>query len=452
MNRWRTVGPNGSLFRLAATQAIAPGLLRPMLGVGRRGTTRRFCLALLVAVVLPLSIAAQSPEPDPNTAGSDVVGKLMPVRSPTSVNNVPAVHRQTMEANLQQFVAIVLRDSALHPPVGFDFRTGTHAYAPPLPVSRHAPLAYTMTGLFYWYTYMPAYGRVRPLDIALQGFFVRANDISNVFSRPERWQTDEQGLTYWEPREIRRVAGFPQYSTGAVVLKRNPRPIWVPVSREWALQRELVQARKNLKAVAESAAAADAFDPTAALETWLRERPERQREMEKSYEETKRSNPGYAEKIRANFFEFEKSVERTMRDTAERQKAAPPHKDPRLEAERRGFDKCIRYLEGELARLSPADRAAPAYVSVRALDLKTPSREPGCSLVVDANFPDATRIVRENPDYYNAALPPGAIQVIVVDFSNFEGTIRVTPPWRHAVYERMRDGLDYSALAAMLQE
>ncbi len=425
-----------------------------MLRTGRHGTTRWLLLALLVAAVLPLSVDAQSPEPDPRTAGSDVVGKLMPVRDPTSMVRIPAAHRRIMEDNLQRFVAIVLRDPALRPPVGFDFRTGTHAYAPPLPVSLHAPLAYTMTGLFYWYTYMPAYrgGSIRPQPIAMQGFFVRANDISTVFNGRERWQTDERGLTYWEPREIRSVAGFPQYSTGAVVLKRNPRPIWVPVSREWALQRELAKARKNLDAVAKSAAAAHAFDPTATLEKWLRERPERQREMEKSYEEMKRSNLEYAEKIRANFFDLEKRVEQTMRDVAERQKAAPPYNNARIEAERRGVEKCISYLEGELTRLSPADRAAPAYVSLKTLELKRPSPEPGCSHVVDADFPDATRIITENPDYYDPALPPSAIQLILVDFSNFEGSVRVAPPWRHAAYERIRDGLDYSALAVMLQE
>jgi len=210
--------------------------------------------------------------------------------------------------------------------------------------------------------------------------------------------------------------------------------------------------RKNLDAVAGSAAAARAFDLTAALETWLKERPERQREMEKSYAEMKGSNPEYAEKIRANFFEMEKRVERTMRDTAERQKAAPPRYNARLAAERNREEKCIRYLEGELARLSPADRAAPAYISGKILDMKRPSSEPVCSLVVDGNFPGATRIVTENPDYYDPTFPPSAIQLILVDFSNFEGSVRVSPPWRHAAYERIRDSLDYSAFAAMLHD
>jgi len=229
----------------------------------------------MVSAVLPLSSAAQSPEPDPRTAGSDFVGKLLPASEPTVMVRIPAEHQQIMEANLQQFVAIVLRDPALRPPVGFNLRTGTQAYAPPLPVSRNAPLAYSMTGLFYWYTYMPAYRKIRPLDVAMQAFYVWANDISTVFNKLERWQLDERGLTYLEPPEIRKVAGFPQYGTGFVVLKRNPRPIWVPVSREWALQRELAQRRKNLESLDESANDAGAYDPAAILEKWLAERPER---------------------------------------------------------------------------------------------------------------------------------------------------------------------------------
>jgi hypothetical protein len=416
-------------------------------------------IGLLLICTLQLNAQSQTgkifpttSEPDPSTAGSDVVGKILPAREATSMVRIPAEHRRTMEANLQRFVAIVLRNPALRPPVGFDFRTGTHAYAAPLPVSPRAPLAYTMTGLFYWYTHMPAYKRIQSLDMAMQGFFVRANDISAVFNSLQRWQTDDRRLTYWEPREIRRVAGFPQYSTGAVVLKRNPRPIWVPVSREWALQRELAQWRKNLDGVAESAQEAGAFDPGANLEKWLGERPERQREMEKSCEEAKQSNPQYAERIRANFFDLEKRVEQTMRDTAERQKAALPRYNARLAAERSREEKCIRYLESELARLSPADRAAPAYISGKTLDMKQPSSESVCSLVVDGNFPGATRIVTENPDYYDPILPLSAIQLILVDFSNFEGSVRVSPPWRHAAYERIRDSLDYSALAAMLHE
>ena len=443
---------NGSLFRLSATQPIGRGGIRPMLKAGLGGTMCWLWLVLLVAVVLPLSIAAQSSEPDPRTAGSDVVGKLRPVSHPTSLNNVPAVYQQIMEDNLPRFVAIVLRNPALRPPVGFDFRTGTHAYAPPQPVSAHAPLAYTMTGLFYWYTYMPAYRKIQPLDIAMHGFFVRANDISTVFNKLERWQLDEQGLTFLEPREIRKVAGFPQYSTGVVVLKRNPSPIWVPVSREWALQRELAQRRKNLDSIAESAKAADAYDPTAILEKWLGERPERQQEMEKSYAEMKQSNREYAEKIRVSFFDTEKQVEKALRYTAEHEKAAPSGYNELLAAERSNEEKCIRYLEDKLARLSPAERAAPAYISLSVSNRKQPSPDSGCSCIVDADFPDARRLVTENPDYYDQTLPPSAIQLILVDFSNFEGSVRVYPPWRHAAYERIRDGLDYSALARMLQE
>jgi hypothetical protein len=421
-----------------------------MLRAGRRGTTRRLCLALLIAAVLPLSVAAQSPEPDPRTAGSDIVGKLRPVRNPTTWVRIPAAHRQIMEANLQRFVAIVLRDPAMQPPVGFDFRTDTHAYAPPFPVSRHQPLAYTMTGLIYWYMHIPG-GRppIQAEPIAMRGFFLRGNDIPNVFG--ERWPLDPEGRAYIQPLEIRKVAGYPQYDSGAVVLKRNPRPIWVSVSREWALRCELARARKNLDAFAVSEAAARSFDHVATLEKWLKERPQRQRAMEKSYAEMKPINAEVAEKIRANHFELEKNVEKTYREAAERQKAAPYKESPTDKALRGNAEKCVGHIEGELARLSTAERAAPAYVSLKVFDQKRPGAEPGCSMVVDAEFPGASRIVRENPDYYDPALSPSAIQLILADFSNFEVSSRLGS-WRHATYERIRDRLDYPALAAMLKE
>jgi hypothetical protein len=164
----------------------------------------------------------------------------------------------------------------------------------------------------------------------------------------------------------------------------------------------------------------------------------------------KHSNPEYAEKIRANFFETEKRVEETMRETAECQKAAPLRYDVRFAAERSREEESIRDLEGELARLSPAERNADAYISTRILDSKQPSPEPDCSCIVDADFPDARRLVTENPDYYDKNFPPTAIQLILVDFRLFEGLSEHS--WCYAAYERVRDGLDYSALAAMLQK
>jgi len=423
-----------------------------LLRIDLHRTLRWLFQALLVTAVLPLFIVAQSTEPDPRTAGSDIVGKLLPVRSPTGMVSIPAGHQKIMEANIQRIVTIVLGNPALRPPVGFDFRTGTHLYAPPRPVSPHPPLAYTMTGLFYWYTYMPAYRKIRPQDIAMQGFFVRANDISTVFNGLERWPIDKRGLIYYEPREIRKVAGYPLYSSGVIVIKRNPRPIWVPVSREWALQQELAKMRNDFDSIAEDAKAAEAYDPKAILEKWLGERPERQREMEKSYSEMKQNYPEYAEKIRLNFFDTEKSTEKTMREIAERQEGETPRYKADLAKELITEKNCIRYLEDELNRLSPAERTAPAYISLKSPDSKQSSPELDCSCITDADSPDAIRIVTENPDYYDKALPPNAIQLILVDFSNFEGSVPVYPPWRHAVYERFRNGLDYSALAAMLNK
>ncbi len=417
-----------------------------------RWELRSVFFALMAVGLLILWTAAGARAQDGTTVGSDVVGKIRPDRGTTGMVGVPAAAQKPMEALLERFRAIALRDPALRPPIGFDLRTALHAYTPPLPVSAHPPLAGSMTGLLYYYQYMPAYAQVRPLPLAPHGFFIRANNLAEAFEGADRWQIDEEGHTYWEPKEIRRLGGFPQYDNGIVVLKRNPRPIWIPVSREWALRRQLTLARKSLAAVErDSPDAADAAQDSA-FQAWLRDKPNRQRALEESYAEMKKSHPEVAEKMRAGFYQSEKQAEQILRDLAARQRADGPRSRARFATQQRDAGECVRYVEEELARLSPAELAAPAYGSTVASTQRADAAG-RCSVLADPATPHARRIVRENPDYFNPALPRTAAQVILVDFTNFEGSgLLGSPPWWRTVYERIRDGLDYAALAALLQE
>jgi hypothetical protein len=65
---------------------------------------------------------------------------------------------------------------------------------------------------------------------------------------------------------------------------------------------------------------------------------------------------------------------------------------------------------------------------------------------VDAKTPQARRLVKENPAFYDQTLTPSDVQVIVLSF-------RVQfPPrlWQHAVIEKLRKEMDYTALAATI--
>ena len=131
----------------------------------------------------------------------------------------------------------------------------------------------------------------------------------------------------------------------------------------------------------------------------------------------------------------------------ERNKTTPPVVQQRRQKERQEAEACIKYLEGELARLSPDDLKADAYF---ALPGRRRLPKTGCSAVVERGSPDAMRIVAVNSGFFDPALPRTALQLIVVDFSNFEAAGFPRSGWRRDRYESLREGMDYKALADLL--
>lgn len=104
----------------------------------------------------------------------------------------------------------------------------------------------------------------------------------------------------------------------------------------------------------------------------------------------------------------------------------------------------VSCLEAALAALSPAERASAAYVS-----RQLPPRRGQCSPLVPESAPGAQRLVRENPEFYDRKLPPSALQVIILDFEMLRDGGGAYP-WQKAVVERLRQQMDYPALAALL--
>jgi hypothetical protein len=402
-----------------------------------------WCLVLpMVAGCLGEASRLHSQANDPN-AGSDVVGRVIAPARDMEFVGIPPAEREPTRVRLERLWDIALRNPALNPPQGFDLKQELTVNGI-LPGPRE-PFLYRAGGYLYWYTFMPALKRVSRLDVAMHAFYVTANHPAMILA--DEWQTDEEGAMYFEPQEIRRVAGYPQYSKGMIAVTDSLQPLWTPVPRERVLRRELAVARANLDAIGSASVAAAAYNPGAQLQDWLRDRPSRQREADKTYEHTKQQNPLLAEKLKANFAKAEEETEKALRQVAERNSKEPPAVQARRQKERQDAEACIEYLEGELTRLSPADRMADAYF---ALPGRRPLPRAGCSAVVERGFPDALRIVAANPRFFDTKLPRTALQLIVVDFTNFELASYPRSGWRRDVYERLREGMDYKALAALL--
>ena len=406
------------------------------------GTHARCWIFLLtMAGLLGGASHVRSQADDPN-AGADVVGHVMAPTSPVGfVGSTPSADREPIRVNMERLWGVALRNPALNPPKGFDLKpelTANGVLSGP-----RRPFLYIAGGYLYWYRFQPgpsdnpSLGRVARLPVAMHAFYVTANNPKAVFA--DIWQEDDEGMMYYEPRELRRVAGYPQYSNGMIAVTNSPEPLWTPAPRERVLRRELAVARKNLDRVT---ADATTNDPITRFASWLRDRPTRQREHDQIYENTKKQDPTLAEKISVNFAKAEEVNEKVLRQLAERN-SMQPYK----QKERQVAEACIAYLEGELARLSPAELKADAYIG---FGERRPMLKVGCSAVVEPGFPDKVRIVAVNPRFFDATLPRTALQLIVVDFTNFESDGFDRSGWRRDVYNSLREGMDYKGLAGLL--
>lgn len=398
---------------------------------------------ILIAAPGATASAQQAPEP-----GSDVAGFLMPPRGPMPLVGIPSADQQAVRSIAERLWAIALRNPALNRPIGFNLKPGMvgHGYALP-GVPRDVPYTCSASGYFYWYVFQPGINRVAALPVAMQAFSVYANRISVVFTGLQEWHSDAAGPMYWEPRELRRVGGYPQYDNGILVLTNSSRPLWTPVPRERLLRWELSTQRAGLEDATKVAGETAGYDPQAILDAWLRDRPKRQRASDEMYQATKKRDPKLAEEIRARAATAERATEQALRGNITRHTEQRPLMLRQGDQRRHESEVCVAYLEDELKRLSPVERAAPGYVSV-----VVGRRGPGsaCSAVVDANAPGARRIVEQNWGFFDRTLPRTSVQAILIDYSNFESNSLGHTGFRYRVYERLRDGMDHHAFAAML--
>jgi len=187
--------------------------------------------------------------------------------------------------------------------------------------------------------------------------------------------------------------------------------------------------------------------PGAQLAAWLRDRPNRRSDFDKTIGDIKQRDAQLAEKMQANFAKAEEQTEKALRQLAERSKTQPPAVQERRQKERQETEACIRYLEGELARLSPDDLKADAYIAPPGRR-RLPNK--GCSSVVEGGSPDAMRIVAVN---FQLLRPDAAARRAPADRRRFlQFRVRQLSPFGMARdrYESLREGMDYGALADLL--
>lgn len=243
-------------------------------------------------------------------------------------------------------------------------------------------------------------------------FMLRVNMIPG--QSQASWMKDDEGVffaLYRFPSPIpgTMALGAPQ---NALLVPRPGRPDpYVPVSRERVIRAQIASykdADRNLESSLRSARQqlADYNSPPSLAK--------RQKDIEKEAE-------GY---VRLNRMTEAAALERAKaRDQAYvkrlEEAANPPATSPAFFFTRKRDE-----LKAQLEAMSPAERAAPAWVSAAS------NWQPERYAFAEPNASGAVPLVRRNPDFFDKSLPRTAVQIVDISKLDRYGTAAVASPER----------------------
>ncbi len=240
------------------------------------------------------------------------------------------------------------------------------------------------------------------------------------------YKYDDGWGIFFEPKKIGEFQGFPMYKPDTIVITRNPKPLWLPVSQE-----------RFIKALIREAEALEE-DSKKNIE-WRKKEDEKrcrelndQKETERHYSQLKAINPAGAEIYKKTIEDAAERCERDMQENwrAHEERMKKHESETRERAVKENKPKILmllgverlRMLKEELDSLSPSERAAPAYYSE---ELSCDSEVKAVSCLVDTDAPGARMLVSPNPGFFDSTLPKSAIQVIILRrFVGYEQSIK----------------------------
>jgi hypothetical protein len=136
-------------------------------------------------------------------------------------------------------------------------------------------------------------------------------------------------------------------------------------------------------------------------------RDERRKATAEAYQALKKSDPAGAERYRAEMDKLEVDTPAELKEAQARCEAQQKQAAQQAPAQV-APDRIVKPLRDELARLTPAERASPAWYDKQ-------SEGPDASGLVAPDAPRAEELVTTNPDFFDRSLPLSDLQVISVD-------------------------------------
>jgi len=362
------------------------------------GPRIRLGSTLVLAAGLAVGLAAQTRHRNADP------GRWRPwtfTATPTARQNqkATAADVKAFESRLLELGDILRRSPVAAQPVGFS--VGPHGYLsgePALGQFQQKDLVMPLTG-GYGFGAFPLFefevgGKTRREESAETALlYFEVNKLSRSMyqeGQPAEWGSEDSDA-FFEPRAGEPVAGHPRFGS-AVVIKKNPRPLWVPVSVDAALKPALAVLRaayENRREVYAKNLAAF----TASLS------PESRAKRRASLDDAAKYVPNGAE-----FVEQALKADREI-EAMRRVELAPggPQDQAAKDAERAWRD-----AQAALDRLLPAERAADACYDEHAASIAGKFRR------ASAGEAGCRRLVMPNAGYFDPKLPRSSPQVVML--------------------------------------
>jgi hypothetical protein len=220
-------------------------------------------------------------------------------------------------------------------------------------------------------------------------------NVTPLGSKPPEWEKVDTDA-FLQPAPLGDVAGLPRFGD-VLVLKKNPKDLWSPVSVEASLQ---LMAAQRKQSIADHEKAAASIRKS--LADWIDPAKKAARMAARQAQAAKQKDP---DKYLADQEASDRKTEEALRKQVD-QDASPVNN---------------RYWAADLAQVAAVDQALAALSADQkaapACYVETAGRntdERPLSKIVPAGTSGCRAIVRANPDYFDRKLPRTAFQLLTV--------------------------------------
>jgi len=269
---------------------------------------------------------------------------------------------------------------------------------------------------------------------------------------------DEGGVETY--RVTGQLHGRPIYGGNCTYVSRKPVPPIIPVTKQRYIELELLRARGDSSRHATRQVEVGSAPISDQLERFLRDRPKRDADNQKTIAELKKAGIDDASltQMREAFKKAEADQESALRSSVAG--GGDRQLNDIVKQGRAGEAEKIRQLHDQLDAMSPTERRSPAILSPLGR---------GMFRLARAEDEDSLPLMQPNPAFFDRSLAPEVPQVIWVCIDGLQGFPDKRTYEHHAEgseeYDRdkkhaervardvskIRDGLDWSALEALIK-